>query len=254
VDVLGIGVSDAQVRRWIGWFAPREQPFRVPSTVAATLGIADGRDRLSMELRDTFELYGVGDDVVGWLDRAAAGRLPTELRRSQPARHVWPDQILGREVEAVCRFVARRRRPSRHRDVPAPVWRASRAVLPGASRVAGTFPRCSGPNCFGAVMAVAGETGAEQIWMQVEPFERWLGERAAPGGDDSQPGTLLVWRRADGSAVHAAITLGGGWALHKPSQGWMSPTKVLRVHDIIRSSRYPGQRLHRYRLDPPTVR
>jgi hypothetical protein len=66
-------------------------------------------------------------------------------------------------------------------------WDALAGVLPTARELAGAFPPRSGPNCFGTVMGAAGVTGAAATWMQREPFEQW--------------------------------------ALHKPSQGWMSPTK-----------------------------
>jgi cell wall-associated NlpC family hydrolase len=56
-------------------------------------------------------------------------------------------------------------------------------------------------------------------------------------------GTLLVWRDGNRTVQHAAVTLGAGWALHKPSQGWMSPTKVLTVRDAILSARYAGHHL-----------
>jgi hypothetical protein len=38
--------------------------------------------------------------------------------------------------------------------------------------------------------------------------------------------------------------------LHKPSQGWTSPTKVLTVRDAILSARYPGHHLQRQTLRP----
>lgn len=56
---------------------------------------------------------------------------------------------------------------------------------------------------------------------------------------------MLVWRANDGSVQHAAVTLGEGWALNKPSQGWMSPTLVLSVSDAKFGSRSPGLHLHR---------
>jgi cell wall-associated NlpC family hydrolase len=62
------------------------------------------------------------------------------------------------------------------------------------------------------------------------------------------PGTVLVWRSASGAVQHAAVTLGAGWALHKPSQGWMSPVKVLEVRDLLRSARGPDRRLGRRTL------
>lgn len=66
-----------------------------------------------------------------------------------------------------------------------------------------------------------------------------------PGGRDDVAGTVLVWRSPDGLVQHAAVTLGGGWALHKPSQGWMSPTKVLTVDECKASSRAVARRLER---------
>lgn len=47
---------------------------------------------------------------------------------------------------------------------------------------------------------------------------------------------------------HAAVTIGDGWALHKPSQGWMSPNKALTVDEVKHSARGTGQRLRRYAL------
>ena len=114
--------------------------------------------------------------------------------------------------------------------------------------VAGRFPAHSGPNCFGAVLAAAGVDGADRVWMQREPFEAWLAEHTRPGGPDDGVGTVLVWRSRDGLVQHAAVTLGDGWALHKPSQGWMSPTKVLRVPEVKLSARTPGRLLHRHHL------
>ena len=97
-------------------------------------------------------------------------------------------------------------------------------------------------------MAAAGVVDAETVWMQREPFEEWLTAECRQGGSDDDPGTILVWRSADGVVQHAAATLGDGWALHKPSQGWMSPTKVLGIAQCRASARGPGRRLERWRL------
>lgn len=67
-------------------------------------------------------------------------------------------------------------------------------------------------------------------------------------GLDQEFGTVLVWRGEDASVQHAAVSLGDGWALRKPSQGWMSPTKVLSVPDAKFSSRSPGLHLQRRRI------
>jgi hypothetical protein len=97
-------------------------------------------------------------------------------------------------------------------------------------------------------MATCGVEGAHDVWMHREPFEDWLAQHTTKGGHDGEPGTILVWRSVDGAVQHAAVTLGDGWALHKPSQGWMSPTKVLALREMKYSARARGQRLHRRHL------
>ncbi|KQR00696.1 hypothetical protein ASF72_13650 [Arthrobacter sp. Leaf141] len=97
-------------------------------------------------------------------------------------------------------------------------------------------------------MAAAGVVDAADTWMVQEPFEKWLAMVAVPGGNDSNAGTVLVWRSPTGLAQHVAITVGGGYALHKPSQGWMSPRKVLTSREVIASARQSGRRLSRYTL------
>jgi hypothetical protein len=82
------------------------------------------------------------------------------------------------------------------------------------------------------------------MWMQREPLEQRLAEKTRPNGNDAAPGTVLVWRSPDGLVQHAAVT--HGWVLHKPSQGWMSPNKVLIVAECEGSSRETGRRLERY--------
>ncbi|MEQ4716022.1 hypothetical protein [Nonomuraea sp. B19D2] len=246
--VLGIEVPDDLISRWLGWFAPQVQPFVIPLDLADSLDLDDDRNRLTPEVRDTFCLYGLDSSALVWLSEADARRLPVPVRRSQPVPHHWPTSIAGREVETVIKYVEKGRRPSRHGDVAPATWGAIASMLPGARRLAGTFPRRSGPNCFGTVMAACGVEGAEDVWMLREPFEDWLAEHTAEGGHDDEPGTVLVWRGVDGAAQHAAVTLGDGWGLHKPSQGWMSPTKVLALGDLKYSARARGQRLHRHHL------
>ena len=149
----------------------------------------------------------------------------------------------------VIRFVEAGRRASRHAEVAESTWRRALTVLPAARPLAGTFPDRSGPNCFGTVMAAAGVVGADTTWMQREPFEDWLDAATRPGGDDHAAGTVLVWRDERRQVQHAAVTLGDGWALHKPSQRWMSPTKVLTGREVILSSRRAGCHLARHRID-----
>ncbi|MCU1673368.1 MAG: hypothetical protein JWN77_1481 [Frankiales bacterium] len=275
--VLGIDVAEDLVARWVGWFAPDPQPFLVG--VGDDLGGRDGV--LSPELRDTFEIYAVPEGLwLCWLTEADFADLPrprrAEVVRAQ-VRHErglvptvrgwrpvvgdatsdqadghrfvwWPRLLAGHEHRVLTHHVNEGRRPSQHRRVPASVWRASEGLLPDAQRLAGRFPASSGPNCFGTVMAAAGIEGAEAVWLQREPFEEWLSRATVPGGNDAEAGTVLVWRSPEGAVEHAAVTLGGGWAMHKPSQGWMSPTKVLAVHDVMASARSQRRRLSRRRL------
>jgi hypothetical protein len=268
--VLGIAVPDELLERWVGWFAPGRQPFLVPAEHPLATD-----EPCSAELRDTYALYGLGADVrLAWLDEDQFMGMPktvrAELVRDQvrrrrsvvPAvrgwvssvpevrtqadghRFVWWPRFV--QERAITEFVTNDRSASRHGDVPASTWRAAESLLPRAHELAGTFPSASGPNCFGTVMAVAGVEGAEHEWLVREPFEHWLA--AAPsGGADGDVGTVLVWRSKEGPD-HAAVTLGDGWALHKPSQGWMSPVKVLPVDELKRRCRWPGLRLTRYRL------
>ena len=143
---------------------------------------------------------------------------------------------------------SRGRRRSRHNEVSEQSWQRALQVLPGARRIGGRFPGRSGPNCFGAVMAAAGVPDADQVWMLREPFEEWLIAGARRGGSDEHPGTVLVWRSSDGLVQHAAVTLGDGLALHKPSQGWQSPTKILHTDEVKLSARSRGRRLQRYTI------
>lgn len=269
--MLGIDVPEALVGQWAGWLAPRRQPFLVEA--------GDGADEpCSLELVDTFELYGLARRglALTWLDEEGFMSLPRSRRaelvraqvrlgraavptlrrwkvladqvRTQADGHRfvwWPSLLAPHRDEVLARFVTNDRLPSQHRRVPLDVWRSASPLLPRARELAGTFPLVSGPNCFGTVMSLAGVDEARAVR---EPFEDWLASSTRPGGDDGQPGTVFVWRQADGACDHAAVTLGGGWAMHKPSQGWMSPIKVLSVADVKRRGRCAGLRLHRYQL------
>ncbi len=161
----------------------------------------------------------------------------------------WPSLLAGHEERVLVAYIEEGGRPSRHGEVTERTWQQLLAVLPGARALAGTFPGGSGPNCFAAVMAAAGVPGAASLWMQRDPFEAWLSGTTQAGGRDGDVGTVLVWRSADGLVQHAAVTLGDGWALHKPSQGWMSPTKVLTVAEVKRSAREVGRHLHRFTIE-----
>ena len=277
--MLNIEVPDALFERWVNWFSPAVQPFLVDSCLAALVNDHSGEIALSAEVRDTYCLYGVpaGLQYI-WLTEAQfmALRRPTrsalvraqrthdrelvpsvkswvavvgDRAREQGDGHRfvwWRSMLTGREEFVLTTYVENGRRASRHDEVPDTVWNSAMQVLPNARRLAGAFARSSGPNCFGTVMAAAGVPDADKVWMLREPFEEWLLTKARPGGDDAVPGTVLVWRSPDSLVQHAAITIGDGWALHKPSQGWMSPSKLLTVAECKASSRDAGRRLHRY--------
>jgi hypothetical protein len=257
--ILGIEVSDKTLARWAGWFAPDRQPFLVEG---------DRRVPVPPEIRDTFELYGLTERRVSvrWIDEARyfamARKERSELLRDQvrlgrglvpsvsslgedEARSVrdqadgrrfvwWPSLLTQENLRRVLgRFVTGGRAESQHSDVPG-----------------------SGPNCFGTVMAAAGRRDAQHEWMQRESFEEWLRDSASATSskDRDAAGIVMVWRNASGQADHAAVTLGSGWALHKPSQGWMSPSMVLRTDTLIRTVRMNGLRLQRYVLREPASR
>lgn len=278
---LGIEIEPELVARQASWFAPARQPFLVCEGNTDWTGADPSNGELQAELRDTFEIYGVPDGMVcvlasegefnalGQRTRADLvrrqfnfGREVVPTVRSAPAavrekvtkqadghRFVWwPSLLEGHQEHVLGDYLRFGRRPSRHGEVTASIWENAHPTLPGARALAGTFPHASGPNCFGTVMAAAGRSDAAEVWMRQAPFEDWLSAVAVPGGRDDDPGTLLIWRSPSGVAQHAAVTIGGGYALHKPSQGWMSPRKVLTVREVIASARQPGRRLSRYTL------
>lgn len=253
--VLGIRVTDAQTDRWRGWAMPAVHPFRVSAAEASSVRSVARSRRLSPEWRDTFELYDTGDDErIVWLDRDGARLLSDETIAAQPTTHRWPTSSVGYDRTRAISFVKRAVHPVDHVPPSDAVWRRAAEVLPDARRLAARFPRGSGPNCFGLVMAAAGVAGAEGEWMQREPFEHFLRERTIPGGNDLLPGTVFVWRDGDGHVAHAGVTLGDDLYLHKASQGWMTPSIVLRVRDGIIAARTPGQHIERHTLVPAHLR
>lgn len=272
--------------RWRRWFAPEVQPFVVDGALGDAVGAGQTLS-LSLEMQDTFLLYG--DEtlarVIG-LDRSEFDALPPDLRaslvrhqvtagrrlvpslRGMPAawrpslrqdgdghRFVWWRDTLDLcGDDPVLQFVADDVLTSRHEQVDESAWNRASVVLPGARELAGTFADSSGPNCFGTVMAAAGVATAADTRMVREPFEAWLAEATRPGGDDTRPGTVMVWRDRPGSLQHAAVTLGDGWALHKPSQGWMTPRKVISVQEVKRRARQVGHWLSRRTVTPVPTR
>lgn len=236
---------------------------------------------MTPELRDTFRAWKLDAGLrITWLsERAFADldrRVRVELVRQQiehgrgavPAVRRWTDLIDQEDLRAQAdghrfvwwpsllrantatileRVVAEGREHSRNSEVKEDSWERCLSVLPLARRLAGTLPGGSGPNCFSTVMAACGQPVADE-WILQKTFERWLAESTSSGGDDHRPGTILVWRDRDGSAQHAAVTIGDGWALEKPSQEWHSARVVLEVRDLIKANRTRGQRLERHRF------
>jgi len=277
VRVLGIDVSPTLLQSWIDWLAPDVQPFFLTENQAADWNLPVDDRRPTAEQRDTYRTYGIDSSavLVSWLDEATYLSLPKatraalvraqvnhkraavptvrrwqtvlgpELRRQADGhRFVWWKSLLQDSAEVVLpRIVSDDLGPSRHAEVDS--WPSERA-----RRLAGTFPEGSGPNCFGTVMAAAGVEGADKVWMQREPFEGWLVDNTVAGGRDDVPGTVFVWRDTTHAVQHTAITIGGGWMLHKPSQSWMTPRKVRTVADVRRATRTAGWRLARRSLNP----
>ena len=77
-------------------------------------------------------------------------------------------------------------------------------------------------------MAASGIASATDEWMQREPFLAWLASSSHPGGRDQEPGTVLMWRDNSGVPIHAAITIGDGWAFQKASGAWWTPRSSCR--------------------------
>ena len=277
--VLGIPVGPEVIEAWSDWLAPSKQPFLVGEWPHQ---VGERRTSISPELRDTFALYDEQDALAQavWLSEEEFLNLEPSARRRLVKEQVergreavptvnawghlagaaaaeqaggrrfvwWPSLLRPEPLRVLDPYIVEGRLPSRQAKVPPAVWRAAEPLLPLARDLGGTYPLGSGPNCFGAVMAAAGVPNAEQVWMQREPFEQWLASNTIPGGRDDEVGTVLVWRSPGGVVQHAAVALGAGYALHKPSQGWMSPTKVLLVPEVKASARAARRRLKRYRL------
>lgn len=240
---------------------------------------------LTAEQRDTYEVWNLPDGLeVVWLDeqgfraqplavraelvraqvRHGRGAVPAVsgwadlldarvLREQADGQHFvwWPTLVEPRADAVLERVVSDGHLPCRRMSVPDDVWNAASSILPRARALSGTFAGGSRGGsfaeggatfCFATVMAAAGVQESDE-----EPFEAWLAANCAEGGIDDLPGTVLVWRDAALVSQHAAVTLGGGWVLHKPGQEWVSPRQVLTVCDLIRTAP-PGVTLHRYSL------
>ncbi|TCC33258.1 hypothetical protein E0H92_32875 [Kribbella speibonae] len=276
MKVLGIDVTSDLLERWVDWLAPDEQPFFVTRKQATAWKLTTDDREPSREDRDTYRTYAVDPKAArtAWLSqekydalpkatRAALvraqvgydrGAVPTvrkwsrivgpEVRQQADGhRFVWWKSLLREPARVLPGVVSEDLGPSRHAEV-----RTWPEALPRVRELAGTFPDGSGPNCFGTVMAACGVDGAESVWMVREPFEEWLENHTERGGKDDVPGTVFVWRDAARLVQHAALTIGDGWMLHKPSQSWMTPRKVRTVAEVKRATRTAGWRLERHKL------
>lgn len=282
MHVLNVAVPPDLPARWAGWLAPERQPFFLKPGEAHGLGLAGvplPPGGLVPELRDTFALWNVRPDAseVVWLTESEWRGLPASTRRRLVEAQVrngrgavergrafrdllpglgegrfvwWPSLVTPAVLE---RVLSLDRPPCQRERVPPEVWEKAASLLPKARDLAGTFARASGPNCFGTVMGAAGVPGAEYEWMDRGPFEAFLRGRTRRVRQMDAPGTVLVWRDEQGAVQHAAVTLGRGltgegWALHKPSQSWMTPRVALPTRTLILASRTPGWRLERRAL------
>ena len=276
VTVAGIDVSSDLLDRWVEWLAPEQQPFFVTKQQASTWKLPIDEREPSREDRDTYRIYAIdrAADRTAWLSEAAYGELPKATRaalvraqvnygrgavptvrrwsgivgpevRQQAGGHrfVWWKSLLREPTRVLPALVGEDLGRSRHAEVR--TWPAD---FPRVQELAGTFADGSGPNCFGTVMAACGVEGAEAVWMVREPFEEWLANHTEPGGQDDVPGTVLVWRDTASLLQHAALTIGDGWMLHKPSQSWMTPRKVRTVAEVKRATRTAGWRLERHTI------
>lgn len=264
-EVLGIGIDDHLLALWRSWYSPARQPFPVDGLapgVSAHVPVHDGRT--TAEWRDTFFLY---HGTWTWLSEEEFAALPPAARRALLSRRrarmrpkpqpVWPSAMSRQGDAPLLAWIESGVRPSAHARVSGRVWERARHVLPGAESLAGTFPDSgSGPNCFATVVAAAngllshdGASTADE-WMQTEDFAKWLSHRTSPwtGTDrDAAPGTVLTWTER-GQLAHAAVTIGDGWVLNKPSQSWSSPRLVWSTRDLVQSWRLPGTKLSRHVL------
>jgi hypothetical protein len=276
LTVLGIDVSAERLDRWVDWLAPDEQSFFVTRKQATAWQLPTDDREPTREDRDTYRIYAIDSAaaLTVRLTEAAYGELPkttraalvraqvnhgrgavptvrkwagvvgADIRRQADGhRFVWWKSLLREPDRVLPEIVSEDVGPSRHREV-----RSWPTQFPRVRELAGTFADGSGPNCFGTVMAASGVEGAEHVWMVREPFEQWLADHCERGGRDDLPGTVFVWRDTAGLVQHAALTIGDGWMIHKPSQSWMSPRKVRTVTEVKRATRTAGWRLERHRV------
>ena len=252
--LLGIDVSDDLVARWCRLLAPARQPFFVDPDDHLE---AELDPELTDDQRCTYTVWRIRRPrAVVWHDEASFAALPrperARLVRAQadrgrgavpsvrrwghlvgPAareqadghRFVWWPALLDDHPEPVLRArVEDGQLPSRHSEVDGPTWRDAADVLPGVRDIVGAFPPSSGPNCFGATLAAAGDRPPDARVLQDE-FE--VPRRAL------RPGRGAWCRRRPG---------------HRPRLARSRRAPVADVAQLIRINRSAGLRLERHRL------
>lgn len=240
--VLGIDVDDDLLALWRGWFCPPSQLFRAENLSQATLDAVEHVElnAIPLEIRDTFDAY-----AGAWvqLDEPTFRVLPAALReellatRDAEGEHGmfrWPSEMEAESDGALIDFLYDGVSPSRHADVDGSTWAECASLLPDARRLAGTFARSSGPNCFATVMVATG-MDVENEHMGHRGIEDFLASRTEPVKDPdlAEPGVVLLWRRQRDEPHHACVTLGDGWALNKPAQAWWAPRYVWSLETVL---------------------
>ena len=279
--VLGVSVGQELLASWATWLAPDPQPFLYEDSRFGDVASDDGD--VTPELRDTYRLWGGTAKLRRlWLSEERFRALPRKTRAALVREQVrcgrgavpavrawsdlvsradmwengdghrfvlWPSLVAANRDAILERAVSTDRLASRHHEVDKSTWRACERWLPRARELAGSFPDGSTTCCFDTVIAA---TGADEPHAcdALEPFERWLSRACRRGGAAGRLGSVLVWRTVEGELVHAAVSIGDGWVLEKPSQDWHSPRAIVTERDVVRTTRLPGQRLERHTLIP----
>ena len=196
-------------------------------------------------LREQLE-HGRGrvESAAAW-----AGRLPAGAGRLHDAStdglflwwpSLWQTLSAASRRGVLLHLLTEDRLPHRGAEVTPALWANLDARLPDVRRLAGTFARESGPNCFGTVMAACGAPLADELWMHQGPFTRWLDASTHPSDTHDNLGTVLVWHDAHGQLQHAALALGGGWVLQKDAQSWLAPRQIVGLPEVLDRWNEPG--------------
>ena len=101
----------------------------------------------------------------------------------------------------------------------------------------------SGPNCFATALSVIepNETRAANIarlWLQTETFLRELERLGLHEGTfnaNLKPGSVIAWRNAEGTLLHACAALSDGLVLNKNAQSWHAPRQILTLEAVLKS-------------------